>query len=185
MIPSSEQPAVLITAAEYREGKAAFRHDYLLRGGNSLWRVEEVSSSGEHAPSVICSFVVGPQGYNTVRIRNRATGFVTGVETGPPHSSRLLLLDGPNPLFNYFNAMHLLSIAPGEERIAGVLVCDAEGGVHEEQYGYFFDGTTITVHKGRNRGTDVLELDEHQVLRRVASDQGEVVISRYSAMYLN
>ncbi len=203
MIPSSEQPAVLITATEYREGQTALRHDYFLRGTNAMWRVEEVSYAREHSPDMLCSFVVGPQGYSSIRMRHSKTGLITGITVGLPASGTqvggarlytiqglsttppIILCDGPNPLFNYFNAMHLLAVTPGEERVSRVQVCDAGGGVREEQYSFLFDGKTISVRKGRDRGTDILELDDNYALRRVVSDNSEIVISRYSPMFLN
>ncbi len=201
MIPSSEQPAVLITATEYREGNA-LRHDYLLRNVGALWHVDEVSNAKNQPQAVHCSFVIGPHGYDNIRMSHTSKGLFTGMAGYVPPRNQgennivlkieglsrtrpILLCDGPNPLFNYFNAMHLLGVKPGEERVVRVQVCEAWGKMREEQYGYFFDGTTITVHKGRNRGTDILELDDRHALRRITSDEYEIVVSRYSPMFLN
>lgn len=197
MIPSSEQPVVLVTATEYREGQQPRRRDYFFRGGIRHWRVEEVSWSQENPPSVLCSFVVGDQGYSDVHIRNTDTGITTevkpladirrtGARVPPAEKADMLLCDGPNPLFNYFNAMHLLAVSPGEERMVAVHVYDpSDDKLREEQYVYLFDGTNITVHKGHGRGITMLELDERYALRRVISDDCEIVVSRYSALFLN
>lgn len=194
-----QYPAVLMTGAENRRQHKVL-YCYVLRSVGAQWSVEDCGACSALTPALRCNFVIGPDGYRSIRIQQRNSGAVVagaevsgalagqgarvypapGVKTPP-----LLLVDGPNPLFNYFNALHLLGMRPGQKRVVPVYRCHTDGSVGEESYLYSFDDSTITVRRAGAGFADILDLDERYALRRVRSGHSDIVFSRFTPLYLN
>ncbi len=190
-----------INCTMHRNGEVNQHQCYTIEQGNKSLSIQEHATiEGNKSIAIDCLFSITPAGYSDISLSVARDGnishkldfthhssesskmVVNGVGSDVELNGEMILLDGPNPMFDYANAMYLLGIQDMEICIRTVNVLDWNTGVfYPLEYEFSKKENTISINKKEMGITGELTLDASgSAITEASYSNGEQYFFEYS-----
>lgn len=157
------------TASVTVDGRCVQHQEYQVEQADRRIHIRETGTFPDHPPvTALCEFVAGPEGYHSIDIafhapdggmevsvhRESNDEVAVTMNDGSPSpvpiadADGIIYFDGPNPMFDYVNAVLLMGIQDGETRTVMVNVLEwSSGTVVQCPYTFSRSAETISIRK--------------------------------------
>lgn len=162
-----------------RNGEIKQQQSYTFEQGSKSLKIhEQATLEGNKSIAINCLFSISPKGYSDISIsvakdgnishtlefeynNSNSTMVVNGINRDVELNEEILLLDGPNPMFDYANAIYLMGMQNMETCTRTVHALNWNTGeFYPLEYEFSKIDNIISVHKKEMGITGQIVLDE-------------------------